>query len=77
VVAGGESVRTIPEFCPGCGARFLNGLGARVPLSAASGTRLEAGRFKDPTPVWGWDCWCPTCGWSGDISPDEQNRRAG
>jgi hypothetical protein len=64
-------VRKIPEHCPGCGARFTQGLGSRHPLYD-QGKPQPRGQVTATGPIWGWDCWCPTCGWSGDISPDDK-----
>ena len=46
-----------PKFCPNCAAQFLHTM------------EIET---TDPEPESGWDCFCRTCYWSGDIYPDYQ-----
>lgn len=67
---------TIPKHCPGCGAAFPGRIVIELQSGVATG-RLEkpADGHKsmvDRQPLVGgsWDCWCPSCNWSGDISPD-------
>lgn len=54
-----DQKRQAPQFCPRCGQEFCGALGDTVLVydeyEVAPGS---------------WDCHCPACEWSGDISAD-------
>ena len=55
---------THPMYCPNCGVLLPAGGQGAQPF-----TRTEKG---EGTIEKGWDCYCATCKWSGDIYPDEE-----
>ena len=50
-----------PGFCPNCGAALI-------------GENAAVGILDDSSGDGGWDCSCRTCGWSGDVYPDDEQR---
>lgn len=68
-----SSTRVPPRFCPGCAAPLVDVAGscALMPIGVPAG---RSGDYAElgPDDPWGWDCYCAACGWSGDISPDEE-----
>ena len=54
-----------PVFCPNCGKKLPDG-----PHGAQGVTNTVSGRG-------GWDCYCETCKWSGDIMPDSEAKPFG
>mgnify|MGYP001618310517 CR=1 FL=1 len=52
-----------PGFCPNCGKLLPLGPHGAQPFSAD-----EAGIEGR-----GWDCYCKSCKWSGDIMPDNED----
>lgn len=51
-----------PKFCPDCGA-------------ALTADNAVVGVIDDRSGDGGYDCYCEVCGWSGDISPDDEHGR--
>lgn len=49
-------------FCPTCGA-------------ALEGETSAVAILDDSTGNGGWDCSCESCGWSGDVWPDDEQGR--
>jgi len=47
-----------PKYCPNCG-KPLRSRSSAVKCVGPGGSEV-------------WDCYCRSCGWSGDISPDEK-----
>lgn len=64
-----RGVRTPPRFCPGCGAELRDTDKTRAVVAVGEPTDGKA--ELEPEHPWGWDCYCASCDWSGDISPDE------
>ena len=64
--------RTPPRFCPACGAelRDTERATALIPVGPPFGP--HGVQEVDPGVIWGWDTYCASCDWSGDISPDEE-----
>lgn len=48
-----------PKFCPDCGA-------------ALTGETAVVGIIEDRSRDGGYDCYCASCEWSGDIWPDNE-----
>lgn len=48
-----------PKFCPDCGAALTDDTAA-------------VGIFDGHTGDGGYDVYCETCGWSGDVFPDDE-----
>jgi hypothetical protein len=49
-----------PSFCPHCGAALSPEERSAVPI------------YDPATGDGGYDCYCDTCGWSGDVYPDDE-----
>lgn len=67
-----RGVRTPPRFCPGCGAEFRDTEKTRGVVAVGQPSGPLGIAEVEPAEPWGWDCYCATCEWSGDISPDEE-----
>jgi hypothetical protein len=67
-----QGVRTPPKFCPGCGAKLRDTKKTRGAVAIGQPGGPNDAAELEPERPWGWDCYCASCGWSGDISPDEQ-----
>ena len=68
----------IPTHCPGCGTPFPGvvsvvcgyQIGRLVKPSSRGTSMVDRQPYTDERPLACWDCWCPTCDWSGDVSSD-------
>jgi len=57
-----------PNFCPHCGAKLPQTQNNRQPFWVDSSRKETPDR---PFEGIGYDTYCPSCGWSGDINSDE------
>lgn len=53
-----------PGFCPNCAA-------------ALTGETAAVAILDDSTGDGGYDCSCASCGWSGDVYPDDEQGGGG
>lgn len=57
-----------PKYCPECGSKIPQTTWHRASFWADS-SRKET--YENPFRGIGYDVYCPSCDWSGDIIPDE------